>query len=184
MYNPVTRAVEAELFPCLRAFNIAFYAYNPLAGGLLTGRYKYDDLESQPAGRFFTGGKWAEAYRDRFWKKELFDGIDLVASALQAAYGSEVSLAAAAMRWMAHHSALTPDNNGFGGPFVSFPDFCCSALIDCVDGISTRCFFSFCLSFLCLPRRNYSGRLKDAAPDGKHSGRAGRPAVAGGCGSV
>lgn len=44
MYNPVTRAVEAELFPCLRALNISFYAYNPLAGGLLTGRYSYDDL--------------------------------------------------------------------------------------------------------------------------------------------
>ena len=59
MYNGVTRQVELELFPCLRKFNIAFYAYNPLAGalsfdyahahsltgGLLSGKYnsKSDD---------------------------------------------------------------------------------------------------------------------------------------------
>lgn len=108
MYNPVTRAVEAELFPCLRALGIAFYAYNPLAGGLLTGRYQYADLATQPPGRFFTGGKWAEAYRDRFWKPEFFDGLALVAAAVAAAYGDAVTPAKAALRWLAHHSQLDP----------------------------------------------------------------------------
>ena len=41
MYNAVTRDVEAELLPCLRHLGISFYAYNPLAGGLLTGRYRH-----------------------------------------------------------------------------------------------------------------------------------------------
>lgn len=40
MYNALTRDVEHELFPCLRHYKIAFYAYNPLAGGILTKRYQ------------------------------------------------------------------------------------------------------------------------------------------------
>lgn len=43
MYNAITRQVEQELFPCLRHYNMSFYAYNPLAGGILTGRYVRDD---------------------------------------------------------------------------------------------------------------------------------------------
>ena len=110
MYNAVTRAVEAELLPCLRALGISFYAYNPLCGGLLTGRYQWADLQAKPAGRFFTvGGKWAEMYRDRFWKKEIFDGLALVGVATAAAYGAAAPPpAAVALRWLAHHSRLDP----------------------------------------------------------------------------
>ncbi|KAL2773295.1 aflatoxin B1 aldehyde reductase member 2 isoform 2, partial [Daubentonia madagascariensis] len=65
MYNATTRQVETELFPCLRHFGLRFYAYNPLAGGLLTGKYKYEDKDrQQPVGRFF-GNSWAETYRSR-----------------------------------------------------------------------------------------------------------------------
>ncbi|XP_005544645.3 aflatoxin B1 aldehyde reductase member 2 isoform X2 [Macaca fascicularis] len=65
MYNATTRQVETELLPCLRHFGLRFYAYNPLAGGLLTGKYKYEDKDGkQPVGRFF-GNSWAETYRNR-----------------------------------------------------------------------------------------------------------------------
>ncbi|XP_049734064.1 aflatoxin B1 aldehyde reductase member 4 [Elephas maximus indicus] len=107
MYNATTRQVETELFPCLRHFGLRFYAYNPLAGGLLTGKYKYEDKdEKQPVGRFF-GNKWAEVYRNRFWKENHFKAIALVEKALQAAYGlSAPSMTSAALRWMYHHSQL------------------------------------------------------------------------------
>nr|XP_003413177.1 aflatoxin B1 aldehyde reductase member 4 [Loxodonta africana] len=107
MYNATTRQVETELFPCLRHFGLRFYAYNPLAGGLLTGKYKYEDKdEKQPVGRFF-GNNWAEIYRDRFWKENHFKAIALVEKALQAAYGlSAPSMTSAALRWMYHHSQL------------------------------------------------------------------------------
>uniref|UniRef100_A0A4W2DB94 NADP-dependent oxidoreductase domain-containing protein n=1 Tax=Bos indicus x Bos taurus TaxID=30522 RepID=A0A4W2DB94_BOBOX len=65
MYNATTRQVETELLPCLRHFGLRFYAYNPLAGGLLTGRYQYEGKDGkQPLGRFF-GNSWAEVYRNR-----------------------------------------------------------------------------------------------------------------------
>jgi aflatoxin B1 aldehyde reductase len=44
MYNGVTRQVELELFPCLRKHNMSFYAYNPLAGGVLTGERDWSCL--------------------------------------------------------------------------------------------------------------------------------------------
>jgi aflatoxin B1 aldehyde reductase len=39
MYNCVTRACEPELVPALRALDMRFLVYNPLAGGLLTGKH-------------------------------------------------------------------------------------------------------------------------------------------------
>ncbi|KAM3878037.1 aflatoxin B1 aldehyde reductase member 3 [Diretmus argenteus] len=110
MYNATTRQVETELLPCLRNYGIRFYAYNPLAGGLLTGKYQYQDKDgSQPEGRFF-GGSWAGAYRDRYWKPNHFQAIDLVQQALETAYGSEKpTMTSAAIRWMYHHSHLKGD---------------------------------------------------------------------------
>lgn len=44
MYNAITRDVERELFPCLRRLGMRFYGYNPLAGGMLTGKHvRYED---------------------------------------------------------------------------------------------------------------------------------------------
>jgi len=37
--NPVTRGIEAELLPFLKAHPMALCIYNPLAAGLLTGKY-------------------------------------------------------------------------------------------------------------------------------------------------
>ena len=51
MYNALCRNVEPELFPAIRSLGIRFYAFNPLAGGMLTGKHK--DFESSPQpGRF------------------------------------------------------------------------------------------------------------------------------------
>ncbi|XP_038603342.1 aflatoxin B1 aldehyde reductase member 2 [Tachyglossus aculeatus] len=107
MYNATTRQVETELLPCLRHFGLRFYAYNPLAGGLLTGKYKYEDKDtSQPAGRFF-GNDWAEVYRKRFWREHHFEAIAVVEKALKATYGADApSMTSAALRWMYHHSQL------------------------------------------------------------------------------
>uniref|UniRef100_A0A6I8N4W6 Aldo-keto reductase family 7 like/pseudo n=1 Tax=Ornithorhynchus anatinus TaxID=9258 RepID=A0A6I8N4W6_ORNAN len=106
MYNATTRQVETELLPCLRRFGLRFYAYNPLAGGLLTGKYKYEDKDvSQPPGRFF-GNSWAEIYRN-FWKEHHFEAIALVERALKATYGADApGMTSAALRWLYHHSRL------------------------------------------------------------------------------
>ncbi|CAN2388003.1 Aldo/keto reductase family [Pristimantis euphronides] len=107
MYNAITRQVETELLPCLRQLGIRFYVYNPLAGGLLTGRYSYEDKDKEQAPSRFFSTEWSELYRNRYWKKHHFQAIDLVQRALVEAYGKDrPSLTSASLRWMYHHSKL------------------------------------------------------------------------------
>ena len=68
MYNLISRKVE-ELFPLLTNYNIEFWAYNPLAGGLLTGKYKNKNLEYDS--RF----KNNNIYQNIFWKEEYFNNL-------------------------------------------------------------------------------------------------------------
>jgi aflatoxin B1 aldehyde reductase len=98
MYNALTRDVERELFPCLRNYGISFYAYNPLAGGLLTG--KYQSIDDMP-----DTGRFAErnGYEERYWKKDYFDVLQQLTRTC-----GELGLTPtqAAMRWLVNHSLL------------------------------------------------------------------------------
>jgi len=64
-YNMLYREIEAELLPLCRNQNLGVLCYNPLAGGMLTG--KYNSLESQMAGSRFSLGKTGDLYRERYW---------------------------------------------------------------------------------------------------------------------
>ena len=103
MYNCVTRAVEPELIPALRKLNMRFLAYNPLAGGLLTGKHrgKMSDDDTKPGAR----GRFTEnkMYRDRFWNERYFAAVDTVCAACET-HG--VAPAEAALRWLYSHSRL------------------------------------------------------------------------------
>jgi len=101
MYNCLTRAVEPELFPILRQHKMRFYAYNPLAGGILTGRYKYEDKPG--SGRFNVETLWGQRYRQRFWTKSVFEAIEKIK---HAGAPHNITLLDASLRWMYHHSAL------------------------------------------------------------------------------
>lgn len=100
MYNGLSRAVEKELFPALRNFGMRFYAYNPLAGGLLSG--KYSNFEEEPAHGRFT---LRPNYQDRYWKKSFFNALQLLVEKCQEL---NISVAEAAYRWLACHSQLDP----------------------------------------------------------------------------
>ncbi len=102
MYNALTRDVERELFPCLRNYGLRFYAYNPLAGGLLTGKYR--DLEALP-----DSGRFTEKthYRERYWKREYFDvlrGLD------DACRERGLTPTEVALGWLVNHSRLAAES--------------------------------------------------------------------------
>ncbi|CAN0295964.1 unnamed protein product, partial [Scytosiphon promiscuus] len=61
MYNAMTREVERELLPALKRLGMRFYAYNPLAGGLLSGKHNYEKPPEE--GRFSTNTLWGGFYR-------------------------------------------------------------------------------------------------------------------------
>ncbi|KAJ6487775.1 NADP-dependent oxidoreductase domain-containing protein, partial [Mycena sanguinolenta] len=103
IYNAQHRAVEAELIPCLRAYGISFYVYNPLAGGFLTSRYTRDQTEFDFSDRFNPDRSYAAHSRRLFWSEANFKALDFLRAAI-ASYG--ITESEAALRWLAHHSVL------------------------------------------------------------------------------
>ena len=98
MYNALTRAVEPELLPALVRCGYRFFAYNPLAGGLLSGKYR--QLESIPnEGRFAA----LPFYQARYWKEAYFQAVEEAGLACRE---EKIPLAEAALRWITHHSDL------------------------------------------------------------------------------
>lgn len=103
-YNALSRNVENELFPALRKLNIRFYAYNPLAGGMLTGKHiKYDELPQE--GRFAR----LKSYRERYWKKSFFDAVNIITNICKE---FNIEPAEAAFRWLTNHSLLDNSKDG------------------------------------------------------------------------
>ena len=107
MYNAITRTVETELFPCLRRLGMSFYAYNPLAGGMLSGKHSRDSQESRRGGRFRNDTQWGKIYQERFMLDAHFDGMDIIKKACEK---EKISCVNAALRWMKHHSVLSGDD--------------------------------------------------------------------------
>ena len=98
IYNPLTRAAEAELDAALDYFGLRFYAYNPMAGGLLTGRYA--SVDAAPTDGRFTH---RPNYQQRYWKSSFFQAVSMLKETCQRL---EISLVEATYRWLAYHSML------------------------------------------------------------------------------
>jgi aflatoxin B1 aldehyde reductase len=71
MYNLISRKVE-EIFPLLEEHNIEFWGYNPLAGGLLTGKYNNELNKNNENSRF----KDNKIYQNIFWKDEIINNLE------------------------------------------------------------------------------------------------------------
>ena len=70
-YSLLFREIERELLPLVDAEEtLAVIPYNPLAGGLLTGKYRAGDAPQ--AGTRFTLGTSATMYQDRYWNERSF----------------------------------------------------------------------------------------------------------------
>lgn len=70
MYNLLARGIEQEYLPFCKEFEIATVVYNPLAGGLLTGK---QNRERPIAGTRFDNN---QLYLDRYWHPAYFDAVD------------------------------------------------------------------------------------------------------------
>ncbi|KAL3787525.1 hypothetical protein HJC23_013734 [Cyclotella cryptica] len=106
LYNPLNRCVEEELLPVLRRNGCSFVAYNPLAGGMLTGKHIMQD--NVQTGRF----KNNPNYLPRFYTSANFQAIQLIQSACEAA---NISMVEATYRWLLCHSALRADDDKVHG---------------------------------------------------------------------
>lgn len=82
MYNMVSRKVEGVI-PLIRDLGLTFWAYNLLAGGLLTGRYKNRAIVDTDPGRFHKN----QIYQDIFWKPALLKYVDFLEDPLRDSLG-------------------------------------------------------------------------------------------------
>lgn len=72
-YNLLFREFERELFPLCAEAGIGVIPYNPLAGGLLTGKHNPDvALE----GTRFDLGTAGPRYRERYWHEREFETVE------------------------------------------------------------------------------------------------------------
>ncbi len=73
-YNLLYREIENELLPLCHEEGVGVIAYNPLAGGFLTGKHKRES-EPEEGGRF-TLGEAGKLYRKRYWREANFEAVE------------------------------------------------------------------------------------------------------------
>jgi aryl-alcohol dehydrogenase-like predicted oxidoreductase len=102
-YNLLFRQIERELLPLATEEGLAVIPYNPLAGGLLTGKHKHGAAPSE--GRFTaTVGKAGEMYQERYWHEREFQTIEKLRE-IVAPTGR--SLASTSLAWVLENPAVT-----------------------------------------------------------------------------
>lgn len=97
MYNLLARRLEDEFLPMSKENNLTTIAYNPLAGGLLSGKH----TSSGPGlGTRFDAN---QVYVDRYWHEANFRAVERLATAASAAGRSLISVA---LNWLLHHTQV------------------------------------------------------------------------------
>ncbi len=110
-YNLLFRQIERDLLPMCREEGVGVIPYNPLAGGLLSGKHRKDG--GPTAGTRFTLANAARRYQDRYWHDREFATVEALRP-LAAEAG--LSLARVAVGWVLAHPAVTAPIIGASRP--------------------------------------------------------------------
>jgi 1-deoxyxylulose-5-phosphate synthase len=110
-YNLLFRTFERDLLPMCEEEGIAVIPYNPLAGGMLTG--KHDRGAAPPEGSRFSLGNAGPRYQERYWHDREFDTVDALRSLSNEA---GMSMATMAMCWVLSNPAITAPIIGASRP--------------------------------------------------------------------
>ena len=102
MYNLLARGLDPEFLPMAKRMDVATVVYNPLAGGLLTGK---QSREAPIAGSRFDGAthRLGDQYLSRYWYDSLFDAVEELRAL---AARCDRSLVALALGWILHHTPI------------------------------------------------------------------------------
>jgi aryl-alcohol dehydrogenase-like predicted oxidoreductase len=93
-YNLISRGIERELLPLAAETGLGVIPYNPMAGGLLTGKHRRD-AQPEEGTRFAIVGTGGPQYRKRYWHDRSFDVVDSLRPVADAAGTSMATLAVA-----------------------------------------------------------------------------------------
>ena len=110
-YNLLFRQIEREMLPFCAEEGVGVIPYNPIAGGLLSG--KHSRTAPPPEGGRFTLGSAGGAYQDRYWHDREFDTVEVLR---QLAENAGVSLVTLAVAWVLANKAITAPIIGASRP--------------------------------------------------------------------
>ncbi len=97
MYNLLARGIEQEYLAMCKAYGVSTVVYNPLAGGLLTGKQQ---RERPIAGSRFDNNP---LYLNRYWHPAYFDAVDELQGIAERGGRTLIDLS---LSWLAHHTAV------------------------------------------------------------------------------
>jgi aryl-alcohol dehydrogenase (NADP+) len=109
-YNLLFRTFERDLLPLAREEGIGVIPYNPLAGGLLTGKHAKGPA---PEGTRFTLGTAGARYQERYWHDAEFETVEALKGV---AAEAGMSMATMAVSWVLANPAITAPIVGASKP--------------------------------------------------------------------
>jgi 1-deoxyxylulose-5-phosphate synthase len=110
-YSLLFREIERELLPLALDEGLGVIPYNPLAGGLLTGKHRPGAAPTP--GTRFTLGTTAERYQDRYWNERAFSTVGTLQ---RVAAEAGVSLTTLSIAWTLANPAITAPLLGASRP--------------------------------------------------------------------
>jgi 1-deoxyxylulose-5-phosphate synthase len=110
-YNLLFRQIEREMLPFCAEDGVGVISYNPIAGGLLSG--KHNGSAPPPDGSRFTLGNAGAMYQQRYWHEQMFDTVEALRKLADEAGVSLVTLSVA---WVLANKAITAPIIGASHP--------------------------------------------------------------------
>lgn len=110
-YNLLFREIERELLPLCEMEGVGVIPYNPIAGGMLSG--KHDRTAPPPEGSRFTLGTAKTIYQQRYWHARVFDTVDELKVL---AHEAGLSLAQLSVAWVANNPVVSAPILGASSP--------------------------------------------------------------------
>jgi aryl-alcohol dehydrogenase-like predicted oxidoreductase len=102
LYNLLARRIEDEYAEFAAVTGLTTVVYNPLGGGLLTGRHSFD---SDPAEGRFGDSRLAPMYKQRYWNAAIFEAVQQLSVVADKA---GIPLTELALRWLVSKPAAGP----------------------------------------------------------------------------
>jgi aryl-alcohol dehydrogenase-like predicted oxidoreductase len=102
LYNLLARRIEDEYAEYADVTGLVTMVYNPLGGGLLTGRHSFTD---EPGEGRFGDSRLAVMYRQRYWNTPIFEAIAALSTI---ADDAGLPLTELALRWLRSKPAAGP----------------------------------------------------------------------------
>jgi aryl-alcohol dehydrogenase-like predicted oxidoreductase len=98
-YNLLDRRIENELIPLCQAYDLAVLPWSPVAGGILTGRYRPDDKAPE--------GSRAASWGRRFATRVTDEGLAVAAEVAKLASERGMTSSQLALLWVKDQPAVT-----------------------------------------------------------------------------